>query len=49
MIFTSLCYELVQFFYLFRQFIYMVPDDLQFLSLEFIEFESVAGPEDIFL
>ena len=33
---------ILSFFYLFRQFIYMVPDDLQFLSLEFIEFESVA-------
>ncbi len=46
MIFTSLCYELVQFFYLFRQFIYMVPDDLQFLSLEFIEFELVLCQEN---
>ncbi|WP_438600028.1 hypothetical protein [Faecalibaculum rodentium] len=39
----------VQFFYLFRQFIYMVPMIFSFSPLEFIEFESVAGPEDIFL
>lgn len=48
MIFTGLCDELVQFFYFLRQSIYMVLDDPQFLSLEFVEFESLAGPEDIF-